>query len=89
MGGNYPSVLITTLNETGRNLLLLKDSYANCFIQFLLPFYDRILVVDPRYYSDDLNEDITDYNITDVLILYNANTFMQDNSLAGVLEQEV
>ena len=89
MGGNHPKALITTMNETGRNLLLLKDSYANCFIQFLLPFYDRILVVDPRYYSDDLNTDIEENNITDVLILYNANTFLQDNSLAGVLEPEV
>ena len=89
MGGNFPRAQITTMNGTGRNLLLLKDSYANCFVQFLLPFYDRIVVVDPRYYSDDLEADIADNGITDVLILYNANTFFEDNSLAGVLEQEV
>lgn len=84
-GGNYPKITITTLSETGRNLLLLKDSYANCFIQFLLPYYDHIVIVDPRYYSDDLEADIEDSDITDVLILYNENTFAEDRSLSGVL----
>ena len=37
-----------------RNLLLIKDSYANTFIQFLLPYFDTIMIVDPRYYSDDI-----------------------------------
>ena len=89
LGGNSPKISITTLNDTGRNLLILKDSYANCFIQFLIPFYDRIVIVDPRYYSDDLEEDISSAQITDVLYLYNANTFFEDNSLASVLEPDV
>ena len=88
-GGNYPKVTITVLNDTGRNLMVLKDSYANCFIQFLLPYFDRIVMVDPRYYSDDLEEEITSSEITDLLILYNENTFVQDNSLAGVLDPAV
>ncbi|MBR3401298.1 MAG: hypothetical protein IKG67_03545 [Parasporobacterium sp.] len=87
-GGNYPKITITALNDTGRNLLILKDSYANCFIQFLLPYFDRIVIVDPRYYSDDLEEEITSSEITDLLLLYNENTFVEDNSLAGVLDQE-
>ena len=86
-GGNYPKITITTLNYSGRNLLVLKDSYANCFIQFLLPYFDKIVIVDPRYYSDDLEADISSERITDLLILYNENTFVQDNSLAGVLEE--
>ena len=40
----------STTADTGRTLLLLKDSYANCFVQFLTPYYDRILMIDPRYY---------------------------------------
>ena len=87
-GGNFPKITITTLNETGKNLLVLKDSYANCFIQFLLPHYDHIIMVDPRYYSDDLEAELNASDITDVLILYNENTFVQDNSLAGVLISE-
>lgn len=87
-GGNYPKITITTLGETGKNLLVLKDSYANCFIPFLLPHYDHIIMIDPRYYSDDLSAELTSSNITDVLILYNENTFVDDNSLSGVLSAD-
>ncbi|MBQ9031005.1 MAG: hypothetical protein IJ106_06065 [Parasporobacterium sp.] len=87
-GGNFPKITITTVNHFGRNLLLLKDSYANCFVQFLLPYFDRILIIDPRYYSDDLEADIAAAGITDLLILYNENTFVQDNSLSGVLDPQ-
>ena len=86
MGGNHPLVKIRTNNSNDRNLLLLKDSYANTFIQFLLPYYDTIMTVDPRYYSDDLYKLINENTITDVLILYSENNFVTDNSLFGVLE---
>ena len=84
-GGNHPKITITTMSDTGRNLLVLKDSYANCFIPFLLPHFDHIMVVDPRYYSDDLETDLQSADITDLLILYNENTFVEDQSLAGVI----
>jgi len=86
MGGNYSYVSIKTTAQTDRNLLLFKDSYANTFIQFLLPYYRNIVIIDPRYYSDDCEKLIEERNITDVLFLYNMNTFALDNSLAGVLE---
>lgn len=87
-GGNHSRVDITTTAETGRCLLLLKDSYANCFVQFLYPHYDRILMVDPRYYYGDLENLISSQSVTDVLYLYNLDTFLSDSSLADVLGAE-
>jgi hypothetical protein len=87
-GGNHGRVDITTTAETGRCLLLLKDSYANCFVQFLYPHYDRILMVDPRYYYGDLENLISSQSVTDVLYLYNLDTFLSDSSLADVLGAE-
>ena len=87
-GGNHSRVDITTTAETGRCLLLLKDSYANCFVQFLYPHYDRILMVDPRYYYGDLENLISSQSVTDVLYLYNLDTFLSDSSLADVLGVE-
>ena len=72
--------------DNGKSLLLLKDSYANAFVQFLLPYYSKITIVDPRYYSDDLEQLIKDQEITEVLILYSENNFVTDRSLYGVLE---
>ena len=85
MGGNYAEVDITTTNHTGKNLMVIKDSYANCFIPLLTPYYDSIVVIDPRYYYDDLYDCIAMNEITDILLLYNINSFMTDNSLSGVL----
>lgn len=84
-GGNYPMVEINTTANSGRNLLLFKDSYANCFVQFLTPYFDKIIMIDPRYYYDDLTSVITTQGITDVLFLYSADTFMEDTSLTDVL----
>ncbi len=86
-GGNHTRIDITTPLEENKNLLLFKDSYANCFVQFLVPYYRSITIIDPRYYYDDIDRLIRDNAITDVLFLYNVNTFMTDNSLADVLAE--
>lgn len=84
-GGNFSRLDIITTADTDRNLLLFKDSYANCFVQFLYPYFDRIIMVDPRYYYDNVENLVTSQGITDVLLLYNADTFLSDSSLADVL----
>lgn len=84
-GGNYDRVDITTTAETGKKLLVFKDSYANCFIQFLYPYYEQIIMVDPRYYYDTIQTIMNTEGITDVLYLYNLDTFQADTSLADVL----
>ena len=87
-GGNHARVDITTTADTGRCLLLFKDSYANCMVQFLYPYYDHITMIDPRYYYDNIDLVIKSESITDVLFLYNADTFLNDTSLADVLLSE-
>ena len=87
-GGNYARVDITTTADTGRNLLVFKDSYANCMIQFLYPHFDHITMIDPRYYYDNVEMVLNSQAITDVLYLYNADTFLGDTSLADVLGSE-
>lgn len=85
LGGNYPIISIKTAGESKERLLLIKDSYANCLIPFLLPYYREIIVIDPRYYSGNINKVMQENRIGSVLFLYNGNTFMEDNSISGVL----
>lgn len=85
-GGNHPKVEISTTADNQRVLLLFKDSYANSFVQFLLPYYQKIIMIDPRYYYDNLDAILTTENVTDVLFLYSADTFVKDTALADVLE---
>ncbi len=85
LGGNHPMVTIRTTAGTDRTLLLIKDSYANCFVQFLLPYFDQIILIDPRYCFDTVDMIITQNDVTDLLYLYNADTFMTDTSLTDFL----
>lgn len=87
-GGNHAMVDILTTNDTTRRLVVFKDSYANCFVPYLIPYYNEIIMIDPRYYYDNVETLISNKWITDVLFMYNVDTFMTDNSIAGVLAAE-
>ncbi len=87
-GGNTSVMDIRTMSTSQKRLLVVKDSFADCFIPFLTPYYREIVVVDPRYYSGTLEDIMKTYRITDALILYSGNTFMTDNNISGVFTGE-
>ena len=85
LNGNHPLVRIRTMAESSRRLLLVKDSYANCFVPYLTSQFQEIVLVDPRYYYGNL-ESLLEEGFTDVLFLYNLNTFLADDVLHLALE---
>ena len=84
-GTNHSLFSISTPVRKNRNLLVIKDSYANCFIPFLTQDYRTITVVDPRYYYENIATVIKANDIDEVLFLYNANTFFSDNYMRMML----
>ena len=84
-GGNYGKIDIRTTADSTARLLVFKDSYANCLVPFLAPYYREIVMIDPRYYYGDIEQEMSDYSFDQVLFLYNGNTFVEDNSISGVL----
>lgn len=85
LGGNYDKVVISTVSTDNKNLLLIKDSYANCMIPMLTPYFSKIVVIDPRYLTDSLDSIIKENEFTHMLYLYNLNTLLEDNSLVPCL----
>lgn len=85
LGGNYEKIEITTTSASTDILLIVKDSYANCMIPMLTPYFEQIIIIDPRYYTKELSLVLQDYDFTHVLYLYNLNTLLQDTSLIEVL----
>ena len=83
LGGNSSVIDIRTVSPEKKRLLVLKDSFANCFIPFLAPYYREIVVVDPRYYSGTIGDIMDTYRITDALVLYSGNTFFTSGVLTG------
>lgn len=86
-GGNFSRIVINTSAVNGKKLLIFKDSYANCFIPLLTPHYETIVIIDPRYFTDNINDILTDTEFTDLLYLYNLNTFLEDSVLADTLNK--
>ncbi len=86
--GNHSLVKIQTDTKNDKTLLIFKDSYANSFIPFLVKDFSKIIVVDPRYYYEDIDQLMQQESVDEVLYLYNANTFFNDTSLSPVLNNE-
>ena len=82
-GGNFAQVKIDTTLNSKKVLMVIKDSYANCLVPMLIPYYKSIVMIDPRYYTDKIEQTVKDEGVTDVLWLYNANTFLADTSVDG------
>ncbi len=82
LGGNHALTVIDAHSNKGKKLAVIKDSYAHSIAPFLANHYDSVHLVDLRYYSEDLLQYLEDNEITEVLVLYNAQTFNTDTSLA-------
>ena len=67
-------------------ILVIKDSYANCFVPYLTANYAAIDVVDFRNYNYGLDQLIADNGYDQILVLYSFDSFKSDPYLyrAGV-----
>ncbi len=85
LGGNYGQVHIQNQKAAskakGKNILIIKDSFANSFVPFVTQDYENIYMVDLRYYNGDMKSYLQEHNITDVLVLYNISNFISDRNI--------
>jgi hypothetical protein len=88
LGGDYPWGEIKTGNKNGKKIVVIKDSYANSFIPFLLPHYETVYYIDPRYFNENLTDFVTKNKITDVLFLNNS-TVARQAGIANLLNEKM
>ncbi len=84
-GGNYGLIEAKTQAESGRRLLVIKDSYAHCFVPFTYGYFDEVDMLDLRYFYQSLSDYIEAGEYTDLLFLCNAAGFAEDVSLGKLL----
>jgi hypothetical protein len=79
IGGDLPLVEMDNpkIND-GSAVVVIKDSFGNCFVPFLIDHYDKVYVVDYRYYEGSVASLIEENNIEDVLFC--------NNIVSGVME---
>ena len=63
----------------GADLIILKDSYANCLIPYLAMNFNDIIVVDLRYFGGTLSQIIDDNENARILLMYNWSFVNEDN----------
>ncbi len=100
LSGNHPFVTISnTANEdlTVRDqwgnevvvkhypdIVIIKDSYANCMVPFMVGDYHTITIIDPRYYGDVISAYVNETKADEVLFVYNMNTLGTDSGIRRV-----
>ncbi len=75
IGGDNPLTTITNKdNKSGKTCIVIKDSYGNAFVPFLVPHYSTIYVIDPRHYQSSLASFAQGKTIDDVIFISNMST---------------
>jgi len=62
-------------------ICIIRDSYADCFVPFLLQDYSQIDLLDLRYFKDSVSSYIRDGGFDSVLVMYSVANFSADNNL--------
>ena len=88
LGESVPCMKIYTSANTDKKLLVIKDSYADCFIPFLVQHYSEIAVISPEdmkgCISDHIN--INDYGQT--LFLFGIENLGDRKNLEKIIERK-
>lgn len=84
LDNNHPLITIKNKDIKAGNILIIKDSYANSFIPFLVNHYRKIHVIDPRYYKKSITTYIKENNIENILVLYNVGTLATEKNILTI-----
>lgn len=67
--------------QTGKELIVFRDSFGSSMVPLLVQDYARVTLVDTRYISSDLLDQFIDFHGQDVLLLYGTQILNNSSSL--------
>jgi len=84
LGEEVPFLRIKTTVKNERRLLVVKDSYADCFIPFLTQHYSEIDVISPELIEGSVRDfiDLNDYEQT--LFLFGIENLSREGMLSAL-----
>ena len=71
IGGDNPYTLITNESAEEKSCLVIKESFGNAFVPFLVSDYSDVHVIDYRYWNGKIPQYVRDNNIDDVIFINN------------------
>lgn len=69
--GDAPVTRISTDVNNGKRIAVVKESYGNAFVPFLVNHYEEVLVIDQRYLERDLYALLREEEIDELLFINN------------------
>ncbi len=89
IGGDNPYSVIKNASLTdGSACVVIKESYGNAFVPFLVDHYQTVHVIDYRYYAPSLSEFVAENPVQDIIFVNNISVTRSSNSV-GLLEEFV
>ena len=80
-GGNWGRVDIDTGVDNGKSIVIIKDSFANSFVPYLLGEYAHITMLDLRYFAGNVQQTVADTGADEVLFLYEMTNLLTDTGI--------
>ena len=83
LDGNHPITVIENQSAEADApvLLLVKDSFGNTLVPYLVPPYRMIVMVDPRYTKQSVSALIAEYGADELLFCYSIERIATDEAL--------
>ena len=82
LSGNHARVHIETNADSGKRLLVIKDSYAHALAPFLAEEYSTINLIDLRYFKQQTISSWLEENPADeILLVYGLSSLVEDKNL--------
>lgn len=89
IGGDKPLSIIENPQITdGSSCMVVKESYGNCFIPFLVDHYQTVYIIDFRYANVNVVDYVKEHNIQDLIMMNNITIIGSDtvaSTIAGLL----
>lgn len=77
LDGNHGLVEVVNNDiDNDERILIIKDSYANCFVPFIAENYKEVDIIDLRYFNMKMSDFIKDYDR--IIFLYNVDNFLNN-----------
>lgn len=70
LGGDQPVIEITNNNKKdGKTLMIIKDSYANALVPWLINNYQKVVLIDPRSFKGTLQKEFERYQPDELAVV--------------------
>lgn len=80
IGGDKPLTIIDNPDiDDGSSVLVIKESYGNCFVPFLVDHYDKVYIADYRYTNINIVDYAKENKIDDVIYCNNMVLLASEN----------